>query len=88
MQEERTKQVYNKKKSCHILFTVRNHASRYSRGSLTQADCRCILETGAGQDKKVLLQSHADRQADRRFMTTSSEILMYLLSTETLKTEI
>jgi hypothetical protein len=42
----------------------------------------------AGRDKKVLLQSHADRQADRQFMTTSSEILMSLLSTETLKTEI
>jgi hypothetical protein len=49
---------------------------------------KAVLETGAGRDKKVLLQSHADRQADRRFMTTSSEILMSLLSTETLKTEI
>jgi hypothetical protein len=47
-----------------------------------------VLETEAGRDKKVLLQSHADRQADRRFMTTSSEILMSLVSTETLKTEI
>jgi virulence-associated protein VagC len=46
-----------------------------------------VLETGAGRDKKVLLQSHADRQADRRFMTTSNEILMSLLSTETFNTE-
>jgi hypothetical protein len=45
----------------------------------------CIGETWAGRDKKVLLQSHADRQADRRFMTTSNEILMSLLSTETFK---
>jgi hypothetical protein len=49
---------------------------------------KAVLETGAGRDKKVLLQSHADRQADRRFMTTSSKNLMSLLSTETFKTEI
>jgi hypothetical protein len=46
-----------------------------------------VLETEAGRDKKVLLQSHADRQADRRFMTTSNEVLMSFLSTETFKTE-